>query len=86
MDSFYDWLVNIKNLDFSDKTAIIIGGSEISRQYVLALLKLGLKDITVITKTGNYISEFCKENKINLLIGGFEKNISSIINSYFSNE
>lgn len=80
MNSFYEWLINIRNLDFSDKTAMIIGGSEISRQYVLALLKLGLKDITVIAKTGDYISEFCKENKINLLTGGFEKNISSIEN------
>lgn len=80
MDLFYDWLINIKNLDFSNKTAIIIGGSEISRQYGLALLKLGLKDLTVIAKTGNYISEFCKKNKINLLTGGFEKNITSIEN------
>ena len=78
MDSFYEWLINIGNLNFSNKTALIIGGSEISRQYALALLKLGLKDITIITKTGNYISKFCKENQINLLIGGFEDKISSV--------
>lgn len=78
MSSFYEWLINVKDLNFSDKTAMIIGGSEISKQYALALLKLGLKDITVIAKTGNYIVDFCKENKINLLVDGFEKNIESV--------
>jgi len=78
MDKSYDWLSNIDSLDYSNKSALIIGGSEMSRQYILAFLKFKIKDITVIANTGNYLSKFCKENGIRLLTGGFEKNLSSI--------
>jgi predicted dehydrogenase len=74
----YDWLVNINSLDFHDKTALIIGGSDIAKQYALGLVKLGIKDITIIAKTGNYISDFCKEQNIKIYTGGFEHNISLV--------
>ncbi|MHA7646442.1 Gfo/Idh/MocA family oxidoreductase [Nitrosopumilus sp. S4] len=78
MSRFYDWITKIDSLDFNDKSALVIGGSEISRQYLLGLRKLGIKDITTIAKSGKYISKFCKEHKIKLHTGGFEKNLSSI--------
>jgi predicted dehydrogenase len=78
MKENYNWLSSIDSLDFSNKSAVIIGGSEISRQYILAFLKFGLKDITVIANSGDYISKFCKENDIELITGGFEKNLSSL--------
>jgi predicted dehydrogenase len=74
----YNWLSNINSLDFRDKSALVIGGSEISRQYILALLKFKIKDITVVTKSGDYISKICKENDIKLFTGGFENNLSNI--------
>jgi len=78
MEKFYDWLINMDSIDFHDKSALIIGGSEISKQYALGLAKLGIKDITIIAKTGNYISKFCENQNIKLHKGGFESNISSI--------
>jgi len=78
MDENYNWLSSIDSLDFSNKSALIIGGSEISRQYILALLKFKIKDITVIAKSGNYLSQVCKENDVKLLTGGFENNLTSI--------
>lgn len=78
MSETYNWLVNIDSLNFEDKSALIVGGSEISRQYALGLIGLGIKDITVIAKKGEYISKFCEENNIELHRGGFEKNIDSI--------
>jgi len=74
----YEWLTNIDSLDFHDKSALIIGGSDIAKQYALGLTKLGINNITIIANTGNYISEFCKNKKIKLQKGGFENNISSI--------
>ena len=74
----YDWLINIDSLDFRDKSALIIGGSEISKQYALGLTKLGIKDITVIAKNGNNISEFCESQNIKLLRGGFESQLSTV--------
>jgi len=78
MEENYDWLSSIDSLDFSNKSALIIGGSEMSRQYILALLKFKIKDITVIAKSGNYLSQVCKENDVKLLTGGFENNLTSI--------
>lgn len=78
MGKLYDWLINIRTLDFRNKSALIIGGSEISKQYALGLIKLGISDITVIAKSGNYISEFCKNQNIKLHVGGFENHVSSI--------
>lgn len=78
MENCYNWLSNIDSLDYANKSALIIGGSEMSRQYILALLKFKIEDITVIAKTGNYLSKFCKENGIKLLTGGYEKKLSSI--------
>jgi len=78
ISKFYDWLTNIDSLNFSDKSALIIGGSEISKQYVLALKELGIEDITVIVNKGNNILKFSTEKKIKLLTGGFEKNLSNI--------
>ena len=78
MDKIYNWLVNFENLNFSNKSSLIIGGSEISKQHILALTKLGVTDITVISDKGKNISTFCNEKKIKLLTGGFEKNLVNI--------
>ena len=73
----YEWLINLHHLNLKNKSILLIGGGEISKQYLNALLKLNISDITVVTKTGNQIREFCDSNKINLLTGGFEKNLTS---------
>lgn len=74
----YDWLVDIDTLCFPDKAVIIIGGSEIVRQYALALEGLGVEHITVVADTGTYISQFCKEHGIKLVRGGFKKSLQLV--------
>lgn len=71
----YDWLVGIKTLRLQDRAVIIIGGSEIVRQYVLALEGLGVRKIVVVAATGAYLSKFCKSHEIKLLKGGFKKSL-----------
>ena len=80
---FYDWLTNISSIDFSNKSVLLIGGGNISIPYVLALRELGVKDITIITNKGRKSLKFCKEKKVDLLTGGFEKSLiaSSALNS-----
>ena len=74
----YEWLKNIKKLNFTTKKVLIIGGGEIAKQYALALLKFKISDITIITKTGNFISNFCIEKNLKLLKGGFEIHLSNL--------
>ena len=78
MNDFYDWVTNLGSMNFSNKSALIIGGSEISKQYSLALIELGVNDITIIADKGNNILEFCEEKKIKLLKGGYEQNLSNL--------
>ncbi len=78
MNGICDWLANFENLNFSNKSSLIIGGGEISKHHILALTKLGVTDITVISDKGKNISTFCKREKIKLLIGGFKKNLANI--------
>ena len=78
MNEICNWLENFKNLNFSNKSSLIIGGGEISKQHILALTKLGVSDITVISDKGKNISAFCNDKKIKLLTGGFEKNLANI--------
>ena len=73
-----NWLANFENLNFSNKSSLIIGGGEISKHHILALKKLGVTDITVISDKGKNISIFCKREKIKLLTGGFERNLVNI--------
>lgn len=78
MNNFYNYLTNIDSHNFADKSVLIIGGSEISRQYALAIQKFGITDLTIISKTGSHLSKFCNENKISLLTGGFENQLPKI--------
>jgi len=78
MNEFYEWLTNIGSLKFREKSVLIIGGSDMVSEYLSALSKLGVKNITVIAKTGKKVADFCNNFQAKLLVGGFEKNLHSI--------
>jgi len=78
MSKFYDWLKNIGSLNFENKSVLIIGGSDLVNQYILALTKLKVKDITVIAKTGKKINEVSKKIGTKVLTGGFEENLGKM--------
>lgn len=73
IEQLYSWLTKINELDLQNKSVLIIGSGYISEEYVHALLKLKISNITIITKTGKSIKKLCKLNNIKLLIGGFQK-------------
>ena len=79
MKEFYKWLTNIGSLKFHEKSVLIIGGSDMVLQYLSALSKLAVKDITVISQTGKRVADFCNSIQAKLLIGGFEKHLQSIL-------
>jgi len=70
-EKYYEWLTKINELDFQNKSVLLIGGGEISNQYLDALLKLKITNITILTKTGKTIKNI--SNKIKIITGGFEK-------------
>ena len=78
MNNFYEWLTKIGNLNFDGKSVLIIGGSELVKQYIEALSKMNVLDITVITKTGKKINDFCNKMDVKLLTGGYEENLEKM--------
>jgi len=78
MEEQYEWLSNIDSLNFAGKSALIIGGREMAKQYVLGLTKLGVNNITIISERGEAILDFCKEHDVKLLTGGYEKQIPNV--------
>jgi len=78
MKEYYNWLTKIGKLNFEKKSVLIIGGSELVLSYLDALKKLGIRDITIIADTGKRLKNYCNNNHIELLLGGYEKHLSNV--------
>ena len=75
MQESYEWLKNIRSLNFENKSILIIGGGNIAKKYVLALSKMKIKDVTVISKSKESAARLSDEFHIRSLAGGFEENL-----------
>ena len=75
---FYNWLNNIKNKDFSKKSVLLIGSGNIANYYADAILKLGISNILVISKSDKKLKEFCKKFDLRGISGRYEKNLPNI--------
>jgi predicted dehydrogenase len=74
----YEDLTKINLLDFSKKSVLIIGSGYIAREYVIALLKLKVKDITILGKSEKNLKKFKEFSNVKIICGGYEKNLSKI--------
>ena len=54
----YSELIKINSLDLQNKSVLIIGSGAIVNEYVTALNKLRIKDVTIIGNTENSIQKF----------------------------
>jgi predicted dehydrogenase len=75
--SFYDWISNIDSLQFPDKSVLLVGAGFIAEQYAIALRKLKIQDVTVISKSEEKTAQFCSKFGFKPLAGGFEKHLAS---------
>ena len=72
------WFSKINSLDFSNKSIVIVGGAYMAIEYLKALRKLKIKNITVIANKGHQIQGYCDAYKIKLLKGGFMKCLKQV--------
>lgn len=72
----YEWLTNIENLRFENKSVLIVGAGEMARHYAFALSRLHVNDVTIISRTEKDPNQFNCNYKI--LTGGFEKHLPLI--------
>ena len=71
----YKYLTNINSLNFENKSVLIVGGGWMAYQYALALSRMNIKDVTIISKTKDNVKKISNEFGFRSLYGGYEKNL-----------
>ena len=71
----YQELLNINRLNFENKKVLVIGGGWMGKQYCTALRMMGVKDISVITRSEETAKDCREKFKCNALPGGYLKNL-----------
>ena len=74
----YDKLKRIQSFSSENKSVLIIGGGYMGKEYARALQKLGIIDVTIITKSKKQSSDFSEKFDFTILDGGFEKHLPTI--------
>ncbi|MGH9878162.1 MAG: Gfo/Idh/MocA family oxidoreductase, partial [Nitrososphaerales archaeon] len=75
--SSYELLLGIRSLKFDDRSVLIVGAGWMARQYALALSKMHIKDVTILSKSEERVVRLCHEFGFNPLAGGYEKHLRS---------
>lgn len=74
----YDWLTKISNLNFKNKSVLLVGAGNIGWKYADALTKLKVKDVIVISKSKKNLLKLCDTFGFKPLEGGYIKHLKKI--------
>lgn len=74
----YEDLTKINLLDFHEKSILVLGAGYIAEEYVIALSKLKIKNITVLGNTRKNLQKFRRFSNVKIVSGGYEKKLSKI--------
>jgi len=74
----YEDLTKINLLDFHEKSILVLGAGYIAEEYVIALSKLKIKNITILGNTKKNLQKFKRFSNVKIISGGYEKNLSKI--------
>jgi len=73
----YDWLTSLKSKNFQNKSVILIGTGRMAREYAVALKKMNIKDVTVISRTNTETTDF-NNFDFRILYGGYQKHLPTL--------
>jgi len=74
----YNWITNINPLKFKNKSVLIIGSGNISKNYAYVLSKLNIEDVTILSNSKKKVEDLCQKFNFNSLSGGFEKHLPNL--------
>ena len=69
----YDWISNISQENFRDKSVILVGTGPMAREYAIAFTKMGISDVTVISKSDKETTDFSNSFDFTVLHGGYQE-------------
>ena len=78
----YDKLVGIGELDFRDKSVLLIGGGWMAEQFHDALKAFGVEKVDVISHTEKTASKWKNERDIKAFSGGYKKALPDLANPF----
>ncbi len=76
--SSYESLLGIRSLKFDDRSVLIVGAGWMAKQYALALSKMRVKDVTILSKSKERVVRLCNEFGFKPLDGGYGKHLRSM--------
>ena len=74
----YKLLTKIKFSQFRKKKILVIGAGQMAIQYCIALSKMKIEDVTVLSKSRDRTINLCKEFGFKPIFGGFQKKLFNI--------
>ncbi len=74
----YSYIENTDQNNFNDKSVLIIGAGNIVNHYAFALSKMGIKNVTIISKNQKSSFNICNQYGFKPLFGGYENNLSNL--------
>jgi len=74
----YNYIKNIQKKHFTEKTVLIIGAGYIAEEYAKALFLMGIKNVTIVSKSQKSSSKICISYGFKPLFGGYENTLSDL--------
>jgi len=76
--STYESLAGISSQELQDKSVLLVGAGWMATQYAFAFSKMGIKDVTILSKNEHNVSKLCDESGFRPLAGGYEKRLPTV--------
>ena len=73
INDYYEFVSNLKQKNFSEKSILIIGGGNMAKQFALALNELKIKNVEIISNSEAKVKKIYNEFGFKYHLGGFEK-------------
>jgi predicted dehydrogenase len=73
----YDWFGNLQSKNFQNKSIILIGTGPMAMEYAIALKKMGINDVTIISRTNKETTDFSSFN-FKIIHGGYQQHLPSL--------
>jgi predicted dehydrogenase len=74
----YDIISNINELNFQNKSILIIGSGEMAKQYALALYEMKIKNVSVLSRNKDSVKQLCSEFNYIPIYGDLNEELSKI--------
>ena len=74
----YNWISNISQENYRDKSVILVGTGPMAREYAIAFTKMGISDVTVVSKNDEETTDFSNSFDFTMLHGGYQEHLPKL--------